>query len=103
MDETKTEQIQKTISTPLGTEYIKNNPTGYIKITAENEQSRKTAKIFAVILDQDSGGSFDCILVADNKKQLLEKLDALAFQYHIVGIFRGQEIKFRETKKIDFI
>lgn len=72
------------------------------------KQKRESQKYFAVIISQVDSG-FDCILEAENKKNLQEQLDKLSLtyaasshEYSIAGIFKGYSLNFRETKQITF-
>jgi hypothetical protein len=74
----------------------------------EEKPKRQMAKLYAVIVASDS--QFDCVVVADDKKDLQAKINKLEQTYSdkdmtfsITALIKGHEVQFRETKTIEFI
>lgn len=74
----------------------------------QQKPKRERAKYFAVIVASDS--QFDCVISAEDKKDLEKQIAKLTAEYDgkgmdfsIANIFKGHEVSFKETKAIEFL
>lgn len=74
----------------------------------EEKPKRERSKYFAVIVASDS--QFDCVIIAEDKKDLEKQIAKLTVEYDskgmdfsIANIFKGHEVSFKETKAIEFL
>lgn len=66
----------------------------------KEKTKREQSMIYAVILNLDDSNSYSCVIEAKNMKQVQQMVDALNFNYSIVGLFKGKALSFIETKQI---
>ena len=71
----------------------------------EGKAKRERAKLFAVIIDSNSG--FDCVIAVDNEKELQKQIDKLCLEHEkdetsfsIASIIKGHEVKYKESKSV---
>ena len=95
------EDLELTMYKEIGPDQI-----GYVP--NEERPKRQMAKFYAVIVASDM--QFDCIVVADDKRNLKAKIESLqkkcdddGMSFSISSIIKGHEVKFKETKAIEFL
>lgn len=73
------------------------------ELIINEKPKREQSMIYAVILNLDDSNSYSCVIEAKNMKQVQEMVDALDFNYSIVGLFKGKALHFTETKQIKLV